>query len=201
MINKLIHICNELSRIDNIPKDQKYENIRAYSKYVIDSILQILTILYPTIQPKPFMKDFLASSSIKSNNTRQKLTIKDFLHYLYKHNYLSPESSIATSIATSIETSISPSIVFEPDLTEASNYYYILEIYSCIIVELEDKTIDSSKIDYDFIMDEYEYIFMLDTKIRFIILLFLHFKFIKSIKRDYISDLNIATAQLQIDLR
>ena len=192
MIGQLIHICNELSRIDNIPKDQKYENIQAYGKYVIDSILKILAILYPTILPRPFMKDFLTSSNIKNNNTRQKLNIKDFLHYLYKYNYLNSELSIAPSIT--------PSIVFEPDLTENSNYYYILEIYSCICVELEDKTIDYNEIDCDFIMDEYEYIFMFNTKIRFIILLFLHFRLIKSIKRDYIPDLNIVTAQLQIDM-
>lgn len=194
MSAQLIHLCNELSRIDNIPKDKKYENRQAYSKNVIYCIIQILDILYPMpsigsdTNARSFMKEFLIISKNKNTNTKQLLNITEFLHYLYKHKYIE-------------ESSIHPSIICPPDITTHSNdYYYILENYPGINVELEDKTIDDTEIDNDFVMDEYEYIFMLDTKIQFIILLFLHFKLIKGIKKNYIPDLNIATAQLLLDM-
>jgi hypothetical protein len=242
---QLNHLFNELNRIDSVPKDKKYENIKAYSRSVIDGIIKILNILFPTISAMSFMKDFLISSSRKHANTKQKLNIREFLHYLYKYNYIhssihsSIYSSISPSIHSSIYSSISPSITVEPDFT-TDLIYYILESQLLISVELDYTNIDYTKIDYtnidhtnidytnidytkidytnidytnidytnidhtnidsDFIMDEYEYIFMLDDKIRFIILLFLHFKLIKSIKKNYIPDLNIATAQLQINM-
>jgi len=203
MTATLIHLCNELSRIDNIPKDKKYENIKAYSKHIIDSIIQILNILYPKLLVKAFMKEFLISSNTKYTNTKQKLNINEFLHYLYKYNYIESGSSI------------SPSITTDPDLTTHFNYYYILEHYLCISMELEDTSTKiegnfimneyegnfiMNEYEGNFIMNEYEYIFMLNTKIRFIILLFLHFKLIKSTEKNYIPDLNIVTTQLLIDM-
>jgi hypothetical protein len=201
---EFINVLNELNKIDLIPKEIKYQNKKEYCKTIIMHVIKMLNILYPIIDAHSFMINFLIASNVKYKNRHQRLNIKDFLQYLYKYQYIDSDSTLNNILGNiddySIEGNCSIADNNDIYIVKRDMYYSIYMDYS--ITNLLHNSF--SDLDYDInsdlIINEYEHIFLLDTKIRFVILLFLHFKFIKSTEMHYIQDLNVATKQLQYEL-